>query len=672
METREAVKVLARAFWRGLLAIVVWIASHVVWLALCWLWEVTKVASRNVACFYRKLVGRIGWFNVIIYHLTMIVIFLLLLGVWGDQPGRLRVKTEQPAKEQVAPATALDPTDTKPEETPTPAEEKDTSPKGALGKGAWIIELDEAELGQVKQIKDPAARQSAQVEAIVAKAKMNGLGHIIVKTAHFGRPYRSCPAEMARELGEACRKAGIRCFGYGRILADDALAEAEMAKLAMRPARDGGMGLGGYVFDAEGEAKGKDENLRLILSDVKSWLKATAPNKRLAYSSFGIHGLHRGLAWDTLNEFCHYAMPQLYWRSWQESQEWTLDESLRRSLSSWSDCPLPVVPTVQSYSGKVGGVARVEPAKMKKFLAGLDTSMGFNAFRWDYTGPEQWQVIRDFKCGKPSYKLKDPVAPKKAEKASAAPTTMPKMPLEPTGKGDLTGMVVVIDPGHGGPDGGCTWTTPGGVKFLEASLTYMMSWELAELVRQRGATVYLTAFDPVMYHRPATAQEKIPKPSKAKLSTSGSMVCPGLKTHQNRVGTARVALKKFGTSGFKIAWVSIHVDSTGGRLEGVHVLRKLSGSNPLADAIGKELKDSKIAWNHKKVPVVFTSTKSSENRPGEKESVYVLDSNPLRLVALVETGFPRASGRDSWRLRSPEHRQKIVDAIANGLAAVNE
>jgi hypothetical protein len=398
---------------------------------------VLKQCWGDLACFYKRWVARSGLGRVILWHGAALVIAMVVVGSWGDAPRKPQAENNQ-AKEKVAPATTPEPTNTKPAEAPEPVKAKVATPKGALGKGTWIIELDEAEVGQFRQIEDPKARQSAQVGAIVAKAKKNGLGHIIVKTSHFGKPYSSCLPEMARELGEACRKASIRCFGYGRILADDVEAEAEMAKRAMRPARDGGLGLDGYVFDAEAEVKNKGKNLRLILSDVKSWLKATAPNKRLGYSSFGIPSYHRGLAWDTLNEFCHYAMPQLYWRSWQSTQKWSLDESLRQSLEAWKDCPLPVVPTVQSYSGKVGGVARVEPAKMKKFLAGLDTSAGFNTFRWDYTGPEQWQVIRDFKCGEPSYSHKAPALPKK----TTEPSTMPKMPLEPTGKGDLLGMVV--------------------------------------------------------------------------------------------------------------------------------------------------------------------------------------------------------------------------------------
>ncbi|OQB06254.1 MAG: N-acetylmuramoyl-L-alanine amidase [bacterium ADurb.Bin212] len=626
---------------------------------------VLKQCWGNLACFYKRWVKRSGLGRVLLWHGAAFVVIMVVVGSWGDAPRTPQAGSNQ-AKEQVAPATTPEPMDKKPEEKPAPAEVKDTSPKGALGKGAWIIELDEAELGQVKQIKDPEARQSAQVKAVVAKAKKNGLGHIIVKTAHFGKPYGSCPPEMARELGEACRKAGIRCFGYGRILADDADAEAEMAKRAMRPARDGGLGLDGYVFDAEGEVKGKDKNLRLILADVKSWLKAAAPNKRLGYSSFGIPSYHRGLAWDTLNEFCHYAMPQLYWRSWQSTQKWSLDESLGKSLASWRDCPLPVVPTVQSYSGKLGGVARVEPAKMKKFLAGLDTSSGFNSFRWDYTGPEQWQVIRDFKCGQPSYKLK---VPAEGKQTSAASTTMPKMPLEPTGKGDLTGMVVVIDPGHGGTDPGMGWKVEWKksgkahkLKAWEAAVTYPTSWQLAATLRSRGAYVYLTAWDPIMAQVPTGARD-LPLPRKATFTDDCKKVRGGM--FSQRFATVSTAVKRFDASGKKLGWrhvafVSIHVDSLGGNVSGAHAVC-WPGDVDLGEPIAAELAKIGVATPGRPL---WEKTK--------RMGIIAPSNVPLRLRLVVEMGVPANDGGDSWRLRSQKHRQKIIDAIANGLAAVND
>lgn len=191
---------------------------------------VLKQCWGDLACFYKRWVARSELYRVVLWHGAALVVAMVVVGPWGDAPRKPQAENNQ-AKEKVAPATTPEPTNTKPAEAPEPAKAKVATPKGALGKGAWIIELDEAEVGQFKQIKDLAARQSAQVKAIVSKAKKNGLGHIIVKTAHFGKPYSSCPPEMARELGEACRKANIRCFGYGRILADD----VQLAEIMLEP-----------------------------------------------------------------------------------------------------------------------------------------------------------------------------------------------------------------------------------------------------------------------------------------------------------------------------------------------------------------------------------------------------------------------------------------------------
>lgn len=553
------------------------------------------------------------------------------------------------------------------------------NPRFSLGKGVWIYALDRLEAESAKGIEDPGGQREAKIQAIVEKAKKYGLNYLIVRTSVHGVAVKTCPSDYADVLQDACHREGIKVWGYGRISAKDVEAEVERAKEVLRPTTSGGYDFDGYIFDAEDETYGRDGNVKTILSSVHDWLKATVPNKRLAYSSYGIPSYHSWFPRSLYNQFCHYAMPQLYWVSWRQGKlNWSLEQSLRKSLDEWRDCPLPVILTVQSYS-------TVKPEEMTKFLSGWDTGAGFNTFRWELTGDKQWQAVRDFKCGSASYTpppAAGQAAPAKSkakakDKAEASkPAPPPAMPLQPTRKGDLSGLVLIIDPGHGGTDGGCWWKGPGDIRFNEAALTYPMSWDLARATRNRGAVVYLTAFDPAMYRVPKNAQEALPDPDNAIFYSDGSRVTAEDAAYHSRVNTAKQVSETYQAEQAKhdwknLAWVSVHIDSTKGNLEGAHVLRKLSGSNEWADCLGKALVAAKIAWNHPKVPVVFTSTTNSQRHKGKKIRTYVLDLNPLANVALIETGFPCASGRDSWRLRAVDHRQRIVNSIADGLANFN-
>lgn len=52
----------------------------------------------------------------------------------------------------------------------------------------------------------------------------------------------------------------------------------------------------------------------------------------------------------------------------------------------------------------------------------------------------------------------------------------------------LSGKIIVIDPGHGGPDGGAV----GGKETLEKDITLKMSLELRDYLQEQGALVILT------------------------------------------------------------------------------------------------------------------------------------------------------------------------------------
>jgi N-acetylmuramoyl-L-alanine amidase len=70
----------------------------------------------------------------------------------------------------------------------------------------------------------------------------------------------------------------------------------------------------------------------------------------------------------------------------------------------------------------------------------------------------------------------------------------------------LKGVVVVIDPGHGGTDPGAK---AGGI--TEAALTYRMSATLAEVVKALGAEVHFTVRSAALRRKPIEPQKPKPK-----------------------------------------------------------------------------------------------------------------------------------------------------------------
>lgn len=519
---------------------------------------------------------------------------------------------------------------------------RDDAPHG-LGRGAWVYNLAQVEDGDMV--------------VAAAKAKDHGLRHLVVKVNQGGERFSACDLGKLRQLRDACRRQKILLFGYGYLFGDKPDEEAKLAKEALRTEKFNGLDLDGYVLDIEKEceAPGKLEAVASMLKTVRCWKNQNAKYKILAYSSFGIPGQHSNLPWEAMNNACDYAMPQLYWADWQRSQHWDLNRSLVEALLAWNRCPITVVPTVQSYGPGHTGIDTISPAKLTWFLKGLNTSEGFNTFRWELTGLEQWKAIGDFECDTAR------VAPSlKYSRAKA-----PRMPLQPVAAGPLTGLTVVLDPGHGGSDSSFGWQSPDGTQYREATLTYMIVAELSDLVRSQGATVFLTSYSRMMKLRQVDAQESLPEPEDAVFLAKDMATRSGTRGLRTRVAEAKKAKAYCAAHGLREpVYVSVHVDSEGNKsLMGVHVIRPVAGSNPLANALGTEINNRGIGWNSP-VGIVHTPTGGG--------TTLVLDQNVVTQVALVEAGVPNNTPHDNWRLRSPACRSTLLEAIAAALEKINQ
>lgn len=256
-------------------------------------------------------------------------------------------------------------------------------------------------------------------------------------------------------------------------------------------------------------------------------------------------------------------------------------------------------------------------------------------------------------------------------------TELPKMPLLPTAKGKLSGMIVVIDPGHGGTDCGAPWAEKFGngptVQFLESSYTYRMAWELSGLVRQNGGTVYLTAYSQMMQSPAPGCQVSIPESSDARYLLGGAPVTAS--NMKPRTGMAAHALKHIGKAK-AVVFIALHINSAFiTTKEGVVeknnqrgsfvVVREPTEAPRLALIIGQTMESAgyhRLTKKHGKWSPASNITK-------QRIRLWVLrnDTNPLRQKLLVEFAEP-SMDQESYRMRSTASRKMMLQkCIINGL-----
>lgn len=185
-------------------------------------------------------------------------------------------------------------------------------------------------------------------------------------------------------------------------------------------------------------------------------------------------------------------------------------------------------------------------------------------------------------------------------------------------------IVVIIDPGHGGIDGG---TSRG--SMLEKDLNLDIALRLKDTLERSGFAAYLTR----------------------EIDTSLELLAPYSRSRHKRDLWARANIANYLRGD---VFISIHMNySTDSWRKGpmVFYTRDCSESRRLAGAVLRELES-----------VVGKSREGILPR-----TLYVLDNTDMPSV-LVEVGF-LSNSDDALRLSSATFRQKVAEAIGN---AVNE
>lgn len=223
-----------------------------------------------------------------------------------------------------------------------------------------------------------------------------------------------------------------------------------------------------------------------------------------------------------------------------------------------------------------------------------------------------------------------------------------------TKKGPLYGVVVVIDPGHGGMDPGSHGRF-GADEVWEDEYNHDVALRLRDLVKKEGGIALLTIEDP---------NQKTPRdwhPSKVfpadrdeVFSLDRTQVRARTMGMRRRLAYANMIKRRYPRH--RIMFVAIHFDVVGKRkdVEGVQIIAARQDC-----ALARKLVESFDERMRKERPLEVSGH-------GIRR-LYVLNgSNSIQEKVLVELGNFNNTA-DVWRIRNPVNRQDYAKRIAKAL-----
>lgn len=195
---------------------------------------------------------------------------------------------------------------------------------------------------------------------------------------------------------------------------------------------------------------------------------------------------------------------------------------------------------------------------------------------------------------------------------------------------EFAGVKIVIDPGHGGPDGGAS-----SGEVVERDITLKISHELRKRLEKKGATVVMTRTkegDALAEHAP-----------KEDFSTLRERKLADLKLRES------IAVDENPD-----VFISVHVNAIPDtKWRGAQVFYH-KGGHPDGESLAKSIQSS-----------FQSNLKNTEREALAISGVYLLKKSPVPSV-LVETGFI-SNEEEKALLVDPKYQEKVADAILEGI-----
>ena len=200
---------------------------------------------------------------------------------------------------------------------------------------------------------------------------------------------------------------------------------------------------------------------------------------------------------------------------------------------------------------------------------------------------------------------------------------------------ELAGVKVVVDPGHGGLDGGAS---SGDV--VERDITLLIAHEVTKKLEKKGATVVMTrkkGGDALAEHAPG---DQFPTVRSRKLAD--------LKLREDITANENPDV-----------FISVHVNAIPEeKWRGAQVFYH-TGGHPNGESLAKAIQAS-----------FKDNLKNTEREALGISGVYLLKKAPMPAV-LVETGF-LSNSEERALLTDPAYQEKVADAIVKGIQAFME